>query len=109
MMSHRDWSGTTLPTRRLRGPRVPVEFALDVEGTTAAGNPFQLPARAIKISRGGATLVIDAELFVGSIVRLRLPSGGQVAAEVNGVWQDRIDGRGRIGIKLLDEDGWFAQ
>jgi hypothetical protein len=32
-----------------------------------------------------------------------------LAAEVNGVWTDEIDSRQRIGVKLLDSDGWFAE
>ena len=33
-------------------PRVPVEFALEVEGKTVNGEPFNVKAQAVKISRG---------------------------------------------------------
>jgi hypothetical protein len=56
-----------------------VEFALGVEGNDRLGKPFQTKAKATKISRGGATLIID------------------------------IDGGRRIGVKLLDANGWFAE
>jgi hypothetical protein len=86
-----------------------VEFALAVEGQTPTGDAFNLQAKAIKISRSGATIILDAEVAVGSIVKLTPPFGRELDAEINGVWTDQIDGRRRIGVKLLDEDGWFAE
>jgi len=96
-------------TQRPRSPRVPVEFALDVVGTDASGKAFQAKAKAIKISRGGATLLIDVDVAVGSQVKLVPPFGGKLDAEVNGSWIDEIDGNRRIGVKLLDANGWFAE
>jgi len=96
-------------TQRPRSPRVPVEFALDVEGTDATGHAFQATAKAVKISRGGATLLIDVDVVVGSTVKLVPPFGGKLDAEVNGSWIDDIDGNRRIGVKLLDANGWFAE
>jgi hypothetical protein len=95
--------------QRPRSPRVPVEFALEVAGTTAEGKPFRVHAQAVKISRGGATIIIDIEVSVGSVVRLTPPFGRELDAEVNGAWTDKMDGRHRIGVKLLDADGWFAE
>ena len=100
--------GTTVPPQRPRSPRVPVEFALKVEGKTVDGKPFQVDAQAVKISRAGATIALEAEVAVGSVVRLTPPFGRSLDAEVNGAWIDQLDGRPRIGVKLLDEDGWFA-
>ena len=97
------------PSQRPRSPRVPVEFALEVEGSTPAGEPFHVKAQAIKISRGGATIVLDREIEVGSVVTLTPPFGKKLEAEVNGVWKDEIDSSQRIGVKLLDSDGWFAE
>ncbi|HEV8167756.1 MAG TPA: hypothetical protein VGP59_00370 [Pyrinomonadaceae bacterium] len=96
-------------SQRPRSPRVPVEFDLDVEGTDASGNPFQAQAKATKISRGGATLQIDVDVAVGSKVKLAPTFGGKLDAEVNGSWIDDIDGNRRIGVKLLDANGWFAE
>ena len=96
-------------SQRPRSPRVPVEFALDVEGTDASGNPFQTQAKATKISRGGATLLIDVDVAIGSTVKLVPPFGGKLDAEVNGSWIDDIDGNRRIGVKLLDANGWVAE
>ena len=96
-------------TQRPRSPRVPVEFALDVEGTDTTGNTFQATAKAVKISRGGATLLMDVDVAVGSTVKLVPPFGGKLEAEVNGSWIDDIDGTRRIGVKLLDANGWFAE
>lgn len=107
-MSERDPRRATVPSQRPRSPRVPVEFALGVEGKTVSGDPFSLQAQAIKISRAGATIVLDADVAMGSIVKLTPPFGRELDAEVNGVWTDQIDGRRRIGVKLLDADGWFA-
>jgi hypothetical protein len=42
-------------------------------------------------------------------VELAPPFGGTLKAEVNGVWRDQLDGRPRIGVRLLDADGWFAE
>ena len=88
---------------------MPVEFALDVEGTDSAGKPFQAKAKATKISRGGATLLIDVDVAVGSTVTLVPQFGGKLTAEVNGSWIDEMDGNRRIGVKLLEANGWFAE
>lgn len=98
-----------LRSQRPRNPRVPVEFALEVKGTDVSGKAFHLRAQAVKISRGGATIIVDAEVKPGSVVRLTPPFGHELAAEVNGAWTDELDGRRRIGVKLLDNDGWFAE
>ena len=98
-----------MSSQRPRSPRVPVEFAVDVEGTDASGKSFQVQAKATKISRGGATLLIDVDVPMGSTVELTPASGGKLKAEVNGSWIDDIDGDRRIGVKLLDAHGWFAE
>ncbi len=98
-----------MSTQRPRSPRVPVEFPVDVEGTDASGQSFQVSAKATKISRGGATLLIDVDVPVGSTVELTPASGGKLKAEVNGSWIDDIDGNRRIGVKLLDANGWFGE
>jgi hypothetical protein len=96
-------------SQRPRSPRVPVEFALEVEGIDRNGQAFKAKATATKISRGGATLLIEVDVAVGAIVKLVPPFGGSLEAEVNGAWTDEIDGKRRIGVKLLDADGWFAE
>lgn len=108
-MTDREARRATVPSQRPRSPRVPVEFALAVEGKTPGGESFNVQAQAIKISRAGATIVLDADVPIGSIVKLTPPFGRQLDAEVNGVWVDQIDGRRRIGVKLLDAGGWFAE
>src|ERR671917_58674 len=96
------------PSQRPRSPRVPVEFAVALEGHTPGGELFHAEALAVKVSRGGATLVTDAAVTNGATVRLTPPYGRTVEAEVNGVWTDPADGKQRIGVKLLDANGWFA-
>lgn len=108
-MTDKNFRGATLPSQRPRSPRVPVEFALGVEGKNSGGVSFKAQAQAVKISRAGATIVLDADVAVGSIVKLTPPFGRELSAEVNGAWTDAIDGRRRIGVKLLDENGWFAE
>jgi hypothetical protein len=108
-MNEKESRGATVPSQRPRSPRVPVEFALEVEGTTTTGESFNIRAQAIKISRAGATIILDADVPVGAIVKLTPPFGRKLDAEVNGAWTDQIDGRRRIGVKLLDDDGWFAE
>jgi hypothetical protein len=100
---------STVPSQRPRSPRVPVDFAVVIEGQTPAGEPFKVDAIAAKISRGGATIITDAQLELGTKVRLTPPYGRAVEAEVNGVWVDATDGKQRIGVKLLDAHGWFAE
>ncbi len=107
-MTEKDPRGD-IASQRPRSPRVPVEFALDVEGTDASGKSFTAKAKAIKISRGGATLLMDVDVAVGSQVKLVPPFGGKLNAEVNGAWIDDIDGNRRIGVKLLGTHGWFAE
>ena len=108
-MTQKDLGGAAVRSQRPRNPRVPVEFALKVEGQTPTGESFSLQAKAIKISRSGATIILDAEVAVGSIVKLTPPFGRELDGEINGVWTDQIDGRRHVGLKLLDEDGWFAE
>ena len=107
-MNDKNLRGATVPSQRPRSPRVPVEFALGVEGKTVNDESFSVQAQAIKISRAGATILLDADVALGSILKLTPPFGRPLDAEVNGVWIDAIDGRRRIGVKLLDDDGWFA-
>lgn len=94
--------------QRPRSPRVPVEFPLEVEGTDHAGETFQAKATAVKISHGGATIIIDVDVPVGTQVTLVQASGAKLAAEVNGSWIDDLDGKRRIGVRLLDANGWFG-
>jgi hypothetical protein len=108
-MNEKEVRGDVAPSQRPRSPRVPVEFALQVEGTDRAGQPFQARAKATKISRGGATLITDVDVDLGAVVMLVPPFGGRLPAEVNGSWKDEIDGDKRIGVKLLNADGWFAE
>src|SRR5262245_58938387 len=101
-MNEQDPQADVASSQRPRSTRVPVEFPLDVEGTDAAGNSFQAKAMATKISRGGATIAIDVDVAVGSVVKLVPPFGGKLDAQVNGSWTVEIDGNRRIGVKLLD-------
>lgn len=96
-------------TQRPRNPRVPVNFAVDLEGQNASGEDFNIRAEAVLISRGGATLICDAPIDVGTPVRLTPPFGGALEAEVNGVWIDETDKLQRIGVRLIDQNGWFAE
>src|SRR5436305_9000206 len=98
-----------MSSQRPRSPRVPVDFALRVEGTDASGKSFQTDAKATKISHAGATLVIEVDVPIGSVVQLTQVSGGTLSAEINGSWIDEIDGKRRIGVKLLDANGWFGE
>ncbi|MFL6253665.1 MAG: PilZ domain-containing protein [Pyrinomonadaceae bacterium] len=97
------------PSQRPRSPRVPVNFTVELEGTGDDGNPFKISAEAIRVSRGGATLITDIPAQVGLRVRLTPPFGRSLDAEVNGVWTDEADGRQQIGVRLLDPNGWFAE
>lgn len=99
----------TAPSQRPRSPRVPVDFAVVLEGTSPDGRKFHSDAIAVKVSRGGATLITDASLELGARVRLTPPYGRTIEAEVNGIWTDATDGQQRIGVKLLDANGWFAE
>ncbi|PWT91268.1 MAG: hypothetical protein C5B55_08375 [Blastocatellia bacterium] len=99
---------TSEASQRPRSPRVPVEFDLQVEGKDIHGNAFNQSGKATKISRGGATIIVDVEMKLGSVVKLVPPFGSKLDAEVNGSWTDDLDGQRRIGVKLLNADGWFA-
>ena len=107
-MNDNDSKVETTPSQRPRSPRVPVDFSLVVEGNTAKGDPFEIRAAAVKISRGGATLLLDTEVEKGAHLFLTPPFGRKLEAEINGVWIDENDGKQRVGVKLLDENGWFA-
>jgi hypothetical protein len=108
-MDERSKTDPASPSQRPRSPRVPVNFTVELEGEGEDGQPFYITAEAVRVSRGGATLVTDVELVEGSRVRLTPPFGRALDAEVNGAWIDESDGRRRIGVKLLDPAGWFAE
>ncbi|MCA1629707.1 MAG: PilZ domain-containing protein [Acidobacteria bacterium] len=95
--------------QRPRSPRVPVNFAVGLEGSTREGKAYKVQATAVRVSRGGATLITDAGASVGDRVRVTPPFGNALDAEVNGVWLDAEDGTQRVGVKLLDPHGWFAE
>jgi hypothetical protein len=99
----------SMPSRRTRNPRVPVDFTVVLEGQTSGGELFQMDALAVKVSRLGATIITDARVELGDRVSLTPPFGRTIEAEVNGIWTDATDGKQRIGIKLLDANGWFAE
>lgn len=109
-MNDKNSRGETASSQRPRSPRVPVAFDLGLEGTDQAGEPFAVRGQATKISRGGATIALEqhVDIPLGSIVTLVPPFGGKLEAEVNGSWNDELDKRPRIGVKLLAADGWFA-
>ena len=94
---------------RPRSPRLPVNFSLVVEGKAVDAKPFKTKASAIKVSRTGATIVIDQDVALGARILLTPPFGGRFEAEVNGVWIDESDGRRHIGVKLVSANGWFAR
>ena len=96
------------PSQRPRAPRVPVNFVVELEGVAPDEKPFRVTAEAVRVSRGGATLVTDVAANEGMRVRLTPPFGRALDAEINGVWTDD-DGRQHIGVRLLDPNGWFAE
>ena len=104
-----DSTKTDPPSQRPRSPRVPVNFTVELEGTGDDGNPFKVSAEAVRVSRGGATLITDIPARVGLKVRLTPPFGRALDAEVNGVWTEGEDARQHIGVRLLDPNGWFAE
>ena len=108
-MNDRTREDITPPSQRPRSPRVPVNFTVELEGSGADDKPFNVTAEAVRVSRGGATLIAEVKVHEGATVRLTPPFGRALEAEVNGVWTDASDGRQRIGVKLLDPNGWFAE
>ena len=108
-MSDRTRSETVPPSQRPRSPRVPVNFTVEIDGEDAGGRTFHVTAEAVRVSRGGATLITDIVAGVGMRLRLTPPFGRALNAEVNGVWTDEADGLQHVGVKLLDPNGWFAE
>jgi len=104
-----DRTETVPQPQRPRSPRVPVNFTVELEGEHADGKTFHISAEAVRVSRGGATLVTDLPLKAGTTVRLTPPFGRALDAEVNGVWEDESDGRQHVGVRLLDPNGCFAE
>ncbi|MBA2340526.1 MAG: PilZ domain-containing protein [Pyrinomonadaceae bacterium] len=101
--------GSTPHMQRPRNPRVPVSFTVELEGETTGGEAFRVRAEAVRISRAGATVISDIQVAAGTSVRITPPAGQSLEAQVNGVWMDDADGLQRVGIKLLDPNGWFAE
>ncbi|MFL6335119.1 MAG: PilZ domain-containing protein [Pyrinomonadaceae bacterium] len=97
------------PPQRPRSPRVPVNFTVELEGTRDDGTTFKVSAEAVRVSRGGATLITDIPAHVGLKVQLTPPFGRSLDAEVNGVWTEGEESLQHIGVRLLDPNGWFAE
>jgi hypothetical protein len=97
------------PLQRPRDPRVPVNFNIDIEGKTVSGEPFKVRAKAVKVSRGGATIITDIDVNAGTKVNVMTPFGRSIEAEVNGVWIDSESGKQHVGVKLLSSEGWFTE
>jgi hypothetical protein len=109
-LSDERWEQARAPeSGQPRSPRLPVNFSLIVEGEAAGGQPFKTKASAIKVSRTGATIVIDQDVSLGARLLLIPPFGGRFEADVNGVWINEIDGLRHIGVKLVSTNGWFAK
>ncbi|HEX8720511.1 MAG TPA: PilZ domain-containing protein [Pyrinomonadaceae bacterium] len=108
-MSDPTKTDTEPPSQRPRSPRVPVNFTVELEGDDAEGRPFRVTAEAVRVSRGGATLVTDITARAGLRLRLTPPFGRALDAEVNGVWTEGEGDRQHIGVRLLDPNGWFAE
>ncbi|MFN2453071.1 MAG: PilZ domain-containing protein [Pyrinomonadaceae bacterium] len=102
-------AGNTSAPQHPRSPRVPVNFEVGIVGRDESGEPFSLRGEAVKVSRGGATLITEVAVKIGEVIKLTPPFGRAIDAEVNGVWTDEADGKQRIGVKLLDQNGWFAE
>jgi hypothetical protein len=94
---------------RPRSPRVPVAFAVGLKYRADSGESVESNGEAIRVSRGGATVVTEIPVKIGAIIQLTPPFGRTIDAEVNGVWVENKDGKQRIGVKLLDSNGWFAE
>ncbi|HEX8686828.1 MAG TPA: hypothetical protein VF654_10005, partial [Pyrinomonadaceae bacterium] len=69
-MSDSTETDTTPPSQRPRSPRVPVNFSVELEGSAPDAGPFRVTAEAVRVSRGGATLVTDVPAEAGMRVRL---------------------------------------
>ena len=99
--------------QRLRSARAarasPLILPSSWKGASPRANPFRSrpkPSRSVAAARRSIT---DAAVESGIVVRLTPPFGRTIDAEVNGVWTDETDGKQRIGVKLLDANGWFAE
>lgn len=90
-----------------RSPRVPVNFEIVLEWRESDNVVRQMSATVVRVSRGGATIISDAQLKIGKRVRLTAPFGATLEAEVNGVWVNEADKLPRIGVRLLSNEGWF--
>jgi|SRR5262252_4837315 len=91
-----------------RNARVPVNFAVEIEGQTPHGEIFRASAKAEVVSCAGATLITDVMVERGTVLRLTAPFGSGFDAEVNGIWMNQADGRQRVGVKLIRPSTWLS-
>jgi len=91
-----------------RNARVPVNFAVEIEGQTPYGEIFRVDAKAELVSCAGATLVTDVIVEQGTALRLTAPFGSAFDAEVTGIWMNQADGRQRVGVKLIRPPTWLS-
>ena len=94
--------------RNRRNARVPVNFDVEIEGTTHSGELFRVNAKAELVSCAGATLITDLTVEPGTAVRLTAPFGSGFEAEVNGIWTNESDGQQRVGVKLIRPSTWLS-
>ena len=96
----------TIRSRRNR--RIRMNFPVTIEVPTEDGRTRVLKARTVVVSHAGATLDMDEAVPLELGVQVTPPFGGTILAEVNGGWVDRVTGRPRVSIRLIDPVSWTS-
>ena len=99
---------TERPIRSRRNRRIRMNFPVTIEVPTEDGRTRVLKARTVVVSHAGATLDMDEAVPLELGVQVTPPFGGTILAEVNGGWVDRVTGRPRVSIRLIDPVSWTS-
>ncbi|HYH85003.1 MAG TPA: hypothetical protein VEX60_05930 [Pyrinomonadaceae bacterium] len=91
-----------------RNKRINLRFPVWLAVPSADERTQALQAHTVVVSHAGATLELDEVIPVGVGLQVSPPFGGTILAEVTDAWTERVSGRHRISIRLIDPVAWTS-
>ena len=101
---------TTVPANRIqvakrRSTRIALNARIGLSGQDREKCTFTMPARATNLSRHGAAIQLNRELWVGSAVVVRNDRGTQASARVIAQVSATDQGVYTYGVEFLEDGG----
>jgi hypothetical protein len=85
-----------------------MRFPVSIEVPVGGGRTRRLQAHTVIVSHAGATLDLDESIPVEAGIEVTPPFGGAILAEVTDAWVDRLSGRQRVSVRLIDPSSWTS-